>query len=148
MDLGTHMLCARFYPLEPGVTVGQICWPDLWARPVGQTCSRTHPLPSLCPAILTCQPSLTSCPRSPRRGRTHDRVFPGHVRAPAPLLSPTPCSPTTPLPFAPSAQLPRPLSLCPREPRAPPPPTDVHRLFRGCRCARAPSSATVSFALP
>jgi hypothetical protein len=40
------------------------------------------------------------------------------------------------------------LSLCPREPRAPPLPDDAHRLFHGCRCARAPFSATVSFALP
>jgi hypothetical protein len=39
------------------------------------------------------------------------------------------------------------LSLCPHEPRAPPPPTDTHRLFCGRHCARAPSSATVSFAL-
>jgi hypothetical protein len=39
------------------------------------------------------------------------------------------------------------LSLCPREPRASPPPADVHRLFRGRRCARVPSSATVSFTL-
>jgi hypothetical protein len=40
------------------------------------------------------------------------------------------------------------LLLCPREPRAPPPPADVQHLFRGRRCARAPSSATMSFALP
>jgi hypothetical protein len=40
------------------------------------------------------------------------------------------------------------LSPCLREPRAPPPPADAHRLFRGRRCARAPSSATVSFTLP
>jgi hypothetical protein len=39
-------------------------------------------------------------------------------------------------------------SLCPRKPRALPLPADAHRLFCGCRCARAPSSATVSFALP
>jgi hypothetical protein len=40
------------------------------------------------------------------------------------------------------------LSLCPRELRAPLLPADAHHLFRGRRCARAPSSATVSFALP
>jgi hypothetical protein len=39
-------------------------------------------------------------------------------------------------------------SLCPHEPRALPPPVDAHRMFRGRRCARAPSSAIVSFALP
>jgi hypothetical protein len=77
---------------------------------------------------------------------------PTTTRSPAttePLLNPTPCSPTSPLPFATSAQLSRPLSRSAhanREP--PPPPTDVHRLFRGRRCARAPSSAMVSFALP
>jgi hypothetical protein len=40
------------------------------------------------------------------------------------------------------------LSLCPHKPRAPPPPADTHRLFRGRHCACAPSCATVSFALP
>jgi hypothetical protein len=44
------------------------------------------------------------------RGRAHDCAFSSHVRAPAPLLTPAPCSPTFPLSFAPSAQLPRPLS--------------------------------------
>jgi hypothetical protein len=93
--------------------------------------------------------SLTSRPRSPRRGRAHVCSFSSHDRAPAPLLNPAPCSPTFPLPFAPSAQLSHPLSRSAhtnREP--PPPPVDVHRLFRGRRCARAPSRATVSFALP
>jgi hypothetical protein len=121
--------------------------------PVGQPCrrrcSRPHPLsPSLCPAVPTCQPSSTSHPRSPRRGRAHVRAFSGHDRAPAPLLNPAPCSPTSPLPFAPSAQLSRPLSRFAHANREPPPSLDdVHRLFRGRRCARAPSSATVSFAL-
>jgi hypothetical protein len=122
--------------------------------PVGQPCrcrcSRPRSLsPSLRPAVPTYQPSSTSRPRSPRRGRAHDCAFSGHDRAPAPLLNPVPCSPTSPLPFAPSAQLSRPLSRSAhanREP--PPPPADVHRLFRGRRCARAPSSSTVSFALP
>jgi hypothetical protein len=65
---------------------------------------------SLCPAVPTCQPSLTFRPRSPRRGRAQVHAFSCHVRAPVPLLSPTTCSPTSPLSFAPSAQLPCPLS--------------------------------------
>jgi hypothetical protein len=92
---------------------------------------------SLCLTVPTCQLSLTFCPRSPRRGRAHDRV-----------QAPAPCSPTSPLSFAPSTQLPRPLSRSARANRAPPLPADAHRLFSGHRCARAPSSATVSFALP
>jgi hypothetical protein len=113
-------------------------------------CSRPRPLSSsLCPAVPTYQPSSTSRPRSPHRGRAHVRAFSGHDRAPAPLLNPAPCSPTSPLPFAPSAQLSRPLSHFDHANREPPPPSaDVHRLFCGRRCARAPSSATVSFALP
>jgi hypothetical protein len=58
-------------------------------------------------AVPTCQPSLTSRPRSPAVDA------PTTARSPAtfePLLTPAPCSPTFPLPFAPSAQLPRPLS--------------------------------------
>jgi hypothetical protein len=111
--------------------------------------SPTPAFPLSAPLTPPVSASLTSRPRSPHRGRAHDRAFSGHDRAPAPLLNPVPCSPTSPLPFAPSAQLSRPLSRSAhanREP--PPPPVDVHRLFRGRRCARAPSSATVSFALP
>jgi hypothetical protein len=89
--------------------------------------------------------SLTSRPRSPHRGRAHVRALSGHIRAPAPLLTLLPCSPTSPLPFVPSAQLSR-SAHANREP--PPPSADVHRLFYGRCCARAPSSATVSFALP
>jgi hypothetical protein len=64
------------------------------------------PAPSLSvPPSPPVSPSLTSRPRSPHCGCAHDRAFPDHVRAPAP------CSPTSPLSFAPSAQLPRPLSL-------------------------------------
>jgi hypothetical protein len=29
MDPGTHMVCARFYPLEPGVTEGLRVFPDV-----------------------------------------------------------------------------------------------------------------------
>jgi hypothetical protein len=76
----------------------------LWGRAVGAvSLARARSL-SLCPAVPTYQPSLTFRPRSPCRGRAHDRAFSGHVRAP------TPCSPTYPLSFAPSAQLSRPLS--------------------------------------
>jgi hypothetical protein len=89
--------------------------------------------------------SLTSRPRSPRRGRAHVRAFSSHDRAPVALLNPAPCSPISPLPFAPSAQLSR-SAHANREP--PPPPTDVHRLFRGHRCVHTPTSATVSFTFP
>jgi hypothetical protein len=65
---------------------------------------------SLCPVVPTGQPSLTSRPRSPRRGRAHDRAFSSHVPVPAPLLTPAPCSPTSPRSFVPSARLSRPLS--------------------------------------
>jgi hypothetical protein len=79
--------------------------------------------------------SSTSRPRSPHRGRAHDRAFFGHVHAPAP------CSPTSPLSLAPS------LSLYPRVQGAPPPPAVDRCLFCGHRRAHAPSSATVSSAL-
>jgi hypothetical protein len=72
------------------------------------------PAPSLslsAPPTPPVSASLTSRPRSPRCGRAHDRAFSGHVQAPALLLTPAPCSPTSPLPFAPSAQLSRSLSL-------------------------------------
>jgi hypothetical protein len=82
--------------------------------PVGQACRR-RPL-ACSPASLSVSPtppvssSSTSCPRSPRHGRTHVRASSGHIHAPAPLLSPAPCSPISPLSFAPSARLSRPLS--------------------------------------
>jgi hypothetical protein len=101
--------------------------------PMGQACRRrfSRPCPRfpLCPADPTCQPSLTSRPRSPHRGRTHVRTFSDHVPAPAPLLSPAPCSPTSPRSLAPSAEPPRPLSRSARarpEPRHRPP-TSVAR---------------------
>jgi hypothetical protein len=80
-----------------------------WGRPVSAVslvcaCSLSVP-PS--PPVSS---SSTSRPRSPHRGRAHVHAFSGHVHAPAPLLSPAPCSPTSPLSFAPSAQLSRPLS--------------------------------------
>jgi hypothetical protein len=103
---------------------------------------------SLCPAVPTCQPSLTSRPRSPHRGRAHDRAFSGHVLAPVPLLSPAPCSPTSPRSFTPSANPPPSLSLCPHEQRAPPPPAVDCCSFRGHRRVYAQSRATVSSTSP
>jgi hypothetical protein len=99
----------------------------LWARPVGAGSLACAHSPYLCPTVPTCQSSSTFRPQSPRHGRAHDRVFSGHVRAPAPLLSPVPCSPTSPPSFAPFAQLSRPLSRsahASREPcHRPPTPT-------------------------
>jgi hypothetical protein len=88
--------------------------PDRRAPPIGakravSAVLSPHAL-SLCPAVPTCQSSLTSRPRYPRRGRAHDCAFFGHARAPTPLLSLTPCSPTSPRSFAHCAKPPRPLS--------------------------------------
>jgi hypothetical protein len=80
---------------------------------------------------LSAVPNLS--PSIPRRGRAHVRAFYDHVPAPAPLLSPTPCSSTSPRSLAPSAEPPRPLSRSARTTRAPPPPTDVRRPFYGHR---------------
>jgi hypothetical protein len=105
-----------------------------------------HPL-SLCPVVPTYQSSLTSCPRSPRRGHAHDRTFSGHVPAPVPLLSLAPRSPTSPRSFAPSAKPSRPLSRSTRACRelCRHPAVDCC-LFCGHRRVRAPSYATVSSA--
>jgi hypothetical protein len=107
------------------------------------------PAPSLCPTDPTCQ-------RVPNLSPT---ISPSWTRPCPRVLRPRP-SPCTPFePHALLAHLPSSIcALCQalslslthsahtnREP--PPPPADVHRLFRGRRCARAPSSATVSFAL-
>jgi hypothetical protein len=83
-----------------------------------------------------------------RRGRAHDLAFFGHVRAPAPLFEPRALLAHLPSLICALYPAPSPsLSLCPREPRASPLSVDAHRLFHGRRCARAPSSATVRFAL-
>jgi hypothetical protein len=74
-------------------------------------------------------------PRSSPHAPFEPRARLAHLPSPICALCPAP---------SPSLSL----SLCPREPRAPPLPADIHRLFRGRCCARAPSSATVSFALP
>jgi hypothetical protein len=107
------------------------------------------PAPSLCPAVPTCQLVSNLSPTiSPLWIRPRPRVLRPRPSLRAPfepraLLAPLPSLICAPCPaHSPS------LSLCLREPRAPPPLTDVHRLFHGRSCARAPSSATVSFALP
>jgi hypothetical protein len=139
--------------------------PDRWAPPVGAN-QRAHsspsislsrgpvrsalflsraPAPSLsvCPAVPTCQPVSNLSPTisplwtHPRPRVLRPRPSPRALLAHLPSLICALCP-------APSTSL----SLCLREPRALPPPADVHRLFHGCRCARAPSSATVSFVLP
>jgi hypothetical protein len=121
-----------------------------WASLVGAVLSRAPSLSlSLCPAIPTCQPISNLSPTiSPSWTRPRPRVL-------RPRPSPRdPFEPRALLAHLPSlicALCPAPspsLSLCLREPRAPPPPADAHRLFCGRRCAHAPSSATVSFALP
>jgi hypothetical protein len=120
-----------------------------WGRAVGAvSLARARSL-SLCPAVPTCLPVSNLSPTiSPPWTRPRPHVL-------RPRLSPrTPFEPRALLAHLPSlicTLCPAPslsLSLCPRELRAPPPPTDAHRLFRGHRCACAPSSATVSFALP
>jgi hypothetical protein len=77
------------------------------------------------PCVL--QPRLS--PRAPFEPRALLAHLPSLICALCPVPSPS-------------------LSLCPREQRAPPPLADAHRMFCGHRCACAPSSATVSFALP
>jgi hypothetical protein len=104
----------------------------LWGRPVGAVSLACARSPSLCPVVPTCQPSLTSRPRSPRRGRAHVRAFSSHIHALTPLLSPMPCLPTSPRSFVPSAKPSRPLS----------------RSAQACRelCHRSSSTAACSVA--
>jgi hypothetical protein len=111
-----------------------------WAIPVGTGSLACAHSPSLCPTVPTCQSSSTFRPQSPLRGRAHDCVFSSHVRAAAP------CSPTSPLLFAPSAQLALSLTL---PTRAGSPATARQRPLSvpWLPSRRAPSSATVSFAL-
>jgi hypothetical protein len=80
-------------------------------------CSRARPLALSAPPTPLVSTSLTSRPRSPCRGHAHVRAFSGHDRSPAALLNLVPCSPISPLPFPPSAQLSHSLSLCSRESR-------------------------------
>jgi hypothetical protein len=81
----------------------------LWGRAIGAVLSPPPPRPlSLCPTVSTCQPYLTSRPRSPRCGRAHVRAFFGHVPVPAPLLSPHPARPPS---LAHLRPLPNPLAL-------------------------------------
>jgi hypothetical protein len=119
---------------------------------VGPSCRRCFPRARPLPLSLSCRPHLSVVSNlSPTISSPWTRPRP---RVPQPRPSPrAPFEPRTLLAHLPSlicALCPAPspsLSLCPREPRAPPPPADAHRLFRGRRCARAPSSATVNFAL-
>jgi hypothetical protein len=120
--------------------------PSLSRCSVGPSCQRRSLPPrllSLCPAVPTCQSSLTSRPRSPRRGRAHDRVFSGHVPAPASLLSPAPCSPTS---LAHLRPLPDPLVLSLALPTRAGSSATARCLICGHRRVRAPFSATVSSA--
>jgi hypothetical protein len=86
---------------------------------VGPICRRRpfSPRPlSLClsrRAHLSVIPNVP--PTIPCHGRAHVRAFSGHVLASAPLLSPVPCSPTSPRSLTPSVKPPRPLSLCVRD---------------------------------
>jgi hypothetical protein len=120
-----------------------------WARPVGAGSLARTRSPSLCPAIPTCQPVSNLSPMisppwtRPRPCVLRPRPSPHAPFEPRALLAHLPSFICALCP-APSPSL----SLCLHEPRAPLPPADAHRLFRGRRCARAPSSATVSFALP
>jgi hypothetical protein len=119
--------------------VGQTCQLVLPRAPAPLSLSH-HPhlsvvsnlLPTISPPWKRPRP-LVLRPRPSPRTPFEPRVLLAHLPSPICTLCPAP-SPS--------------LSLCPRELRAPPPPADVHRLFRGHRCARAPSSATMSFALP
>jgi hypothetical protein len=77
--------------------------------------------------------SLTSRPRSPRRGRTHDRAFSSHFLKPRPFRSPHTARPLPPRSFVPSAVLFRPLSRPPHATSRVPLP------FRNHRCARVHS---------
>jgi hypothetical protein len=101
---------------------------------------------SLCPTDPTCQLVPNFPPTIPHSGRAHVLAFSGHVLASAPFLSPAPCSPTSPLSLAPSAEPPRPLSRSARDERAPPPPTVDRHPFCDHRRARISSVASVSSA--
>jgi hypothetical protein len=110
------------HPLSPSLSLAA-CGPGLSvpfhspARSLPSLSHRTH---------LSAVPNLS--PTIPRRGCAHIRAFSSHVPNPVPLLSPAPCSPTSPRSIAPSAEPPHPLSRSARVTRAPPPPTDVHHL--------------------
>jgi hypothetical protein len=113
-------------------------------------CSRACPLPLSAPTDPTCQHVPNLLPTiSPSWTRSRPRVL-----RPRPILR-GPFEPRALLAHIPSSIS----ALCPtlsislsRSAHAnrerPPPPADVHRLFHGRRCVRAPSSATVSLAFP
>jgi hypothetical protein len=114
---------------------------------VGQTCRRCFPHARPLPLSLSRRPHLSARPQPP----AHDLPAmdaPTFARSPA-TSEPRALVAHLPSPICTLCPAPSPsLSLCPREPRALPPPADIHSLFRGRCCVRAPSSATVSFALP
>jgi hypothetical protein len=94
-------------------------------------------------AVSNLSPTISPSWTRPRPLVLRPRPRPRAPFEPCALLAHLP-SPICALCPAPSPSL----SLCLREPRAPPAPADVQCLFRGRRCARAPSSATVSFVMP
>jgi hypothetical protein len=123
-----------------------------WDRPIGAVAlARARSLSlSLCPTDPTCQrfpnlsPTISSLWTRPRPRILRPRSSPRAPFDPRALLAHLPSSicalcPALSLSLSRSAH-------ANREPL--PPPTDVRRLFRGRRCAHAPSSATVSSALP
>jgi hypothetical protein len=123
-----------------------------WDRPVDTVALAHARFPCLCPT----DPTDPTCQRVPNLSPT---ISPPWTRPRPRVLRPRP-SPRAPFePHALLAQLPSSictlylalsssLSLCPREPRTSTTAPDIHCLFRGRRCARVPSSAMVSFALP
>jgi hypothetical protein len=140
--------------------------PDRRAPPVGASLSAHSPPLSRCRVGQSCRrrsfpprPLSLSQPRRPHLSAVLNlppMISPSWTRTRPRVLRPRPCARA---PFEPRAPLAHSSSLicalcptlspslCPRELGAPPPPTGAHCLFRGRRRARAPSSATVSFAL-
>jgi hypothetical protein len=81
----------------------------MWGQSIGAVpFPRARPLSLYRRAHLSIIPNLL--PTIPRRGCAHDHTFSGHVLTSASLLSPAPCSSTSPRSLAPSAKPPRPLS--------------------------------------
>jgi hypothetical protein len=119
--------------------------------PVGQS-YRRRSFPRACSLSLSRHPHLSAVYNfpptiSPPWTRPRPRVLRPHSSPRAPF---GPRALLAHLPSLICALCPAPspsLSLSSREQGALPPSADAYRLFHGRRCARAPSSATVSFAL-